>query len=81
MSNFKVNQKMYCHTPVYMIDDNRPVTRAGVFYTIIRVNGYKFYIIDDENDSHSFQIDDYEKWFTNINKERKQKLLKLNQTR
>ena len=81
MSKFKVSQKIYCHTPVYMIDDNRPVTRAGVFYTIIKVNDHKFYIIDDEHYSHSFQIDDYEKWFTNIYEERKQKLLKLNQTR
>lgn len=81
MSKFKVNQKIYCHAPVYMIDDNRPVTRAGVFYKIIKVTDYKFYIIDDEHDSHSFQFDDYEKWFTNIKDERKLKLQKLNQIR
>lgn len=76
MKRLKTGDIIYCHKPCIM-DDYSISTRVGKSYTIIEVLETIFYIIDDQEETHSYSEYDYEQWFYNPRQTRKLKLDKI----
>ena len=80
---FKIGDNIYCHTACIM-DDGEIATTVGKYYKVINIISKSLLIIDDSNCEHYFTIkndnDCYKHWFSNIKKERKAKLKKLNKS-
>lgn len=82
MIPLSINDILICRKSCIMNFTNKKTTTIGKSYKIIDVNETRLYIIDDENDVHSFLIDEhYNDWFyPPIKIQRKEKLLRLKTT-
>ena len=71
----KIGDKVYCHKECVMTFNRAKVTTVGKFYVVVDISlvNFIFYIIDDENDKHSFYLDD-EEYFIVLSKLRKKKI-------
>ena len=77
----EIGDKIYCVKVCHMLVDNRPTTTLNKEYKVIyKLNNQQFVIIDDEQDSHTFEnINEYfitEKQF--IKYQRKHKIFNIN---
>jgi len=81
MKTVKIGDILICHSRCIM-DDKTITTTINKKYTITNINNFYLYIIDDFNDTHKFSLTKqnssyYQRWFTNVKKQRKEKLKKL----